>query len=141
MVRDTVCSFQVLDLVYRIASIVLIAFLVIVLGMPSAFVGWFKIEQDKIAATLCVQKEDLNNTCQGACQMDKMLKKVDKRADNTTAPDPNRIEIKEIQMLIEQNGSNMHEFTFAIACPDVSEKVLAGVKKSLFRPPVALWVG
>jgi len=129
------------NLFNRIASIVLIAILVIVLGMPSLFVGWFKIDQDRIAATLCVQKEDPNNTCKGSCHMNKMLKKVDNRTDNSTAPDPSRIEIKEIQMLLEQNGSNVCEFARTVAHYIASEKVLLGVKESIFRPPVTPLVG
>lgn len=73
--------------------------------------------------------------------MNKMLKKVDNRTDDGTAPDPSRIEIKEIQMLIEQKGFNVCEFTRTIEHYITSEKVLLGVKEILFRPPVAPLAG
>ena len=37
----------------------------------------FKINQDKIAKTLCVTKEIENNTCQGKCHLKKQLEKAD----------------------------------------------------------------
>ncbi|MGB5024238.1 MAG: hypothetical protein WBO44_02760 [Saprospiraceae bacterium] len=37
----------------------------------------FKINQDKIAKTLCVKKEIENNTCQGKCHLKKQLEKAD----------------------------------------------------------------
>ena len=37
----------------------------------------FKINQDKIAKTLCVKKEIKNNSCQGKCHLKKQLDKAD----------------------------------------------------------------
>ncbi|NOT93331.1 hypothetical protein [Ferruginibacter sp.] len=37
----------------------------------------YKINQDKIAKTLCVKKEIENNTCQGKCHLKKQLEKAD----------------------------------------------------------------
>jgi hypothetical protein len=37
----------------------------------------FKINQDKIAKTLCVKKEIKNNCCQGKCHLKKQLEKAD----------------------------------------------------------------
>ena len=37
----------------------------------------FKINQDTIAKTLCVKKEEKNNTCQGKCHLKKQLDKAD----------------------------------------------------------------
>lgn len=39
----------------------------------------FKINQDRIAKTLCVQKEIKNNCCKGKCHLDKQLKEADKQ--------------------------------------------------------------
>jgi hypothetical protein len=48
----------------------------------------FKINQDKIAKTLCVKKEIKNNGCQGKCHLKKQLDKADeeeqKQAPNST---------------------------------------------------------
>ena len=37
----------------------------------------FKINQDRIAKTLCVQKEIKNNCCKGKCHLEKELKKAE----------------------------------------------------------------
>lgn len=37
----------------------------------------FKINQDKIAKTLCVKKEIKNNSCQGKCHLKKQLEQAD----------------------------------------------------------------
>jgi hypothetical protein len=37
----------------------------------------FKINQERIAQTLCEQREIKNNTCEGKCHLEKQLKKVD----------------------------------------------------------------
>jgi hypothetical protein len=39
----------------------------------------FKINQDRIAKTLCVQKEIKNNCCKGKCHLEKELKKADEQ--------------------------------------------------------------
>jgi len=39
----------------------------------------FKINQDRIAKTLCVQKEIKNNCCKGKCHLEKQLKEADKQ--------------------------------------------------------------
>ncbi len=46
----------------------------------------FKIAQDKIAKTICVQRANSNNSCKGHCQLQKSLKKFEdneKRMENT----------------------------------------------------------
>ncbi len=37
----------------------------------------FKINQERIAKTLCVQKEIKNNCCKGKCHLEKQLKEAD----------------------------------------------------------------
>jgi hypothetical protein len=37
----------------------------------------FKINQDEIARTICIQRELVNNTCNGSCELQKSLKKLD----------------------------------------------------------------
>jgi hypothetical protein len=44
----------------------------------------FKINQDKIAKTLCVKKEIENNTCQGKCHLKKQLAEADKQEQKQT---------------------------------------------------------
>jgi hypothetical protein len=44
----------------------------------------FKINQDKIAKTLCVKKEIKNNCCQGKCHLKKQLDEADKQEQKQT---------------------------------------------------------
>lgn len=37
----------------------------------------FKINQDEIAKTICVQRKIANNTCNGRCELRKSLKKLE----------------------------------------------------------------
>lgn len=46
----------------------------------------FKINQDRIANTLCVQKEIKNNCCKGKCHLIKELKKVDEQQQKQIPP-------------------------------------------------------
>lgn len=46
----------------------------------------FKVAQDQIAKTICVQRAEINNTCNGRCELQKSLKKYEdneKRMDNS----------------------------------------------------------
>ncbi len=46
----------------------------------------FKLAQDEIAQTICVQRANINNNCNGRCELQKSLKKYDdneKRMNNT----------------------------------------------------------
>ena len=46
----------------------------------------FKINQDRIAKTLCVQKEIKNNCCKGKCHLEKELKKADEQQQKQLPP-------------------------------------------------------
>lgn len=37
----------------------------------------FKINQDEIAQTICIQRKTVNNSCNGRCELQKSLKKFD----------------------------------------------------------------
>ncbi|MGA9637753.1 hypothetical protein [Flavobacterium sp.] len=46
----------------------------------------FKVAQDQIAQTICVQRANINNSCNGRCELQKSLKKYEdneKRMNNT----------------------------------------------------------
>ncbi|WPR70998.1 hypothetical protein SLW70_13805 [Flavobacterium sp. NG2] len=46
----------------------------------------FKMAQEQIAKTICVQRANINNSCNGRCELQKSLKKYEdneKRMDNT----------------------------------------------------------
>lgn len=62
----------------------------------------FKINQDEIAKTICIQRKVANNTCNGRCELRKSLKKF---ADNEKEMQNNlkeKLELVYIQNTIEQ---------------------------------------
>jgi plasmid maintenance system antidote protein VapI len=62
----------------------------------------FKINQDEIAKTICIQRKIANNTCNGRCELQKSLKKF---ADNEKEMQNNlkeKSELVYIQNTLEQ---------------------------------------
>ena len=66
----------------------------------------FKINQDKIAKTLCVKKEIENNTCQGKCHLKKQLEKADEE-EQKQAPTNTK---EKVEVLYSQNHSALFLF-------------------------------
>lgn len=119
-----------------ITAILLIASLLFVIGTPSILVGWFKLDQERIAQTLCVKRSEAKNTCQGQCHMNKVLKKTENAADKSTSQERERIEVKEIQMIsqqVDEFAATPVAFTIPTESP---AKVLEGFHKVLLRPPI-----
>ena len=95
----------------------------------------FKINQDEIAKTICIQRKQQFNTCNGRCELQKSLKKYDdneKRMDNNLKE---KQELVYIQNIIAEN--------FTAAEPIISQQKLfacatdkpVSVAISTFRPP------
>jgi len=62
----------------------------------------FKMNQEYIAETLCVQKEIPRNTCHGECQLMKRLKKVEQAEQQQKPPVPKlKIEVLFCHQLID----------------------------------------
>ena len=96
----------------------------------------FKINQDEISKTICVQRKVANNTCNGRCELRKSLKKFE---DNERKMDNNlkeKYDLVYIQNNIETN----------IAPPKIIEnrvnlfsnftKKPISVSNTTFRPPL-----
>jgi hypothetical protein len=56
----------------------------------------FKSNQEIIAKTLCIEKEVLNNSCNGKCQLAKQLKKI---ATNENEDSSNIIDTEKLELL------------------------------------------
>jgi len=96
----------------------------------------FKISQDKIAKTICIQRANINNTCNGRCELQKSLKKYEdneKRMDHT-----NLKEKTELVFVLTPSfpECNLNE-SITMAKPDfhTPEKKTISVALSYFRPP------
>ena len=69
--------------------------------------------------------------------MHKVLKKVEKGNDEGTAPERTRIEVKEIQMLFEDEEFFELKIIEESLNDQNSCKILQGYTQDLFRPPMA----
>jgi hypothetical protein len=95
----------------------------------------FKINQDEIAKTICIQRKVANNTCNGQCELRKTLKKYDeneRKTDNVLKEKVELIYIKpvfenELVMSFDKNSSKLSVF-------HTSEKPIS-ISKLTFRPP------
>lgn len=98
----------------------------------------FKISQDKIAKTICIQRANINNSCNGRCELQKSLKKYEdneKRMDHTN--------LKEKAELVYTTVSLEFDFSPVVAAQkkgnlfsDFSAKPKM-VSFEIFRPPLA----
>ena len=95
----------------------------------------FKINQDEIAKTICIQRELVNNTCNGNCELQKSLKKLDseKKAESN---------FKEKLELIYTQFIPKYEFASIAFLEDkqqpftvISSKPTS-VSFAVFRPPL-----
>jgi plasmid maintenance system antidote protein VapI len=95
----------------------------------------FKINQDKIAKTICIQRKVANNTCNGRCELRKTLKKF---ADNEKEMQNNlkeKLELVYIQNTIEQiTPTAIVAFSTQKDYPFFNKKPIS-VVLSNFRPP------
>ena len=76
----------------------------------------FVINQDFIAKTLCIQKEEQKG-CNGKCQLNKQLKEVNNQSDNQPLQIKNRIELSYF-ILTKKESSVISEYLF----PNFSKK-------------------
>ncbi|MBF2707806.1 hypothetical protein IR213_04260 [Flavobacterium soyangense] len=96
----------------------------------------FKINQDEISKTICVQRKVANNTCNGRCELRKSLKKF---GDNERKMDNNLKEKSEfvyIQNSVETNiytPKNIESRTILFS--HFTKKPIS-VSNTTFRPPL-----
>jgi hypothetical protein len=69
----------------------------------------FKINQDQIAKTLCIQKNIKNNTCKGKCHLKKQLEGTEK--DDQTPEDQK--EKFEVQVFCEQKLPSVYSIRYS----------------------------
>lgn len=116
---------------------ILLAVLLLLPSFGSFFAySSFKLNQDEIAKTICVQRKMVNNSCNGRCELQKSLKKYsdnEKRMQNNL---DNKVDFVFIQNTVVANNFKLIEFNF-INKPTffVLEKKAISVSLSSFRPP------
>lgn len=123
----------------QIGAFTILIVLIINLFASSYILISFKINQNYIANTICVEKDKEVNTCQGSCHLKKQFDKIEEKEDTD-----NKIpEFKETHVthyfyqsthVISMVNSKIQEITFT----DTPNNTLLGVKKLCFKPPKAI---
>ncbi|WP_418263530.1 hypothetical protein [Flavobacterium faecale] len=97
----------------------------------------FKMAQDEIAQTICIQRANINNSCNGRCELQKSLKKYDdneKRMDKTNLKEKTELVYTTVPFQVQFNPSTtvtQKEKTFTA----FSAKPI-GISFSIFHPPL-----
>ena len=95
----------------------------------------FKINQDRIIKTICVQRKFATNTCQGHCALKKTLKNFDENERKMNSILKEKIELIYIQSFFENTVSFAFDFySKRIKDFQIDEKPIS-ISTSLFRPP------
>jgi predicted phage-related endonuclease len=95
----------------------------------------FKINQDEIAKTICIQRKIANNTCNGNCELKKSLKQFDDNEKEMQNNLKEKLELVYIQNTLETTYSIVAT-TFCTQKKYFSfDKKPISVSLSNFRPP------
>ncbi|WP_395047663.1 hypothetical protein [Flavobacterium sp.] len=95
----------------------------------------FKINQDEIIKTICIQRQLVNNTCNGSCELQKSLKKLDSEKKSESS-------FKENFELVYTQFAPQYEFNSILFLEDkqqiftlISNKPTS-VSFAVFHPPL-----
>jgi hypothetical protein len=69
----------------------------------------FKIQQDYIVNNLCVQKDEVVNTCNGSCVLTNQLKEVEANQENSEYPANSKTRIS-LDFVAVKNSSSINIF-------------------------------
>ena len=95
----------------------------------------FKINQDEIVKTICIQRQLVNNTCNGNCELQKSLKKLDSEKKTESS-------FKEKLELIYTQFIHKYEITPIAFLEDKSQTFTiitsnpTSISFPFFRPPL-----
>ncbi|MFC0777028.1 hypothetical protein [Flavobacterium sp. HJSW_4] len=119
--------------------VILLCGLIFLPSMGSMFVyASFKLNQEQIAKTICVQRKQIFNSCNGRCELQKSLKKYSDNEKQMQDALKEKLEIVYICITSEVS------FTF-IAPAEYQQTTFAflksqpvGISSSTFRPPAGI---
>lgn len=94
----------------------------------------FKIHQEVISQTLCVQKDEMKNTCNGKCHLAKQLEKSDESSEEAPVLPTNLQEV--LLFFAQTNEFEWKHFENEILfVPHVSDLYGIESENSIFHPP------
>ncbi|WP_255580390.1 hypothetical protein [Flavobacterium sp. UMI-01] len=97
----------------------------------------FKMAQDEIAQTICIQRANINNSCNGRCELQKSLKKYEdneKRMNHTNLKEKTELvyTVAPFEFHFDPNNTpSIKEAVFSVFC----EKPKS-VSFAVFHPPL-----
>lgn len=102
--------------------------------LKSAIFIDFKINQEFIVETLCIQKDEANNTCNGQCHLTQQFEKADESSDELPAT---LTEIQEVILYFNCAEAIILETNevLGIKNPVISTLVPSEETCSIFHPP------
>jgi len=116
--------------------IILLCGLIFLPSLSSIFVyASFKLNQQEIARTICVQRKQVFNSCNGRCELQKSLKKYSDNEKQMQDSLKEKLEIVYICITSEVNSTlislledQQNDFAFLNSKP-------VGISSTTFRPP------
>lgn len=96
----------------------------------------FKINQDEIAKTICIQRKVANNTCNGLCELRKSLKKYDDNEKKMQNILKDKIEVVYIQNATELDLSIFSTIELKDSPTFLFEKKPIAASNFIFHPPL-----
>lgn len=119
--------------------IILLCGLIFLPSLGSMFIyASFKLKQQEIAKTICVQRKQIFNTCNGRCELQKSLKKYSDNEKQMQDSLKEKLELVYICISTEVNFTTkepveLQQKTFAF----LNSKPV-GVSSLTFRPPAGI---
>jgi hypothetical protein len=95
----------------------------------------FKINQDEISKTICIQKKLQFNTCNGRCELLKSYKKLEDNERKMQNNLKEKVELVYVQNISETNFSIVVQPTSTPKNYNTFDKKPISVISSNFRPP------
>lgn len=95
----------------------------------------FKINQDEIAKTICIQRKIVNNSCNGRCELQKSLKQFEDNEKKMNNHLKEKTELVYIQTILENNASVVIPVVSIQKNYNFFDKKPIVVVLSNFRPP------
>lgn len=95
----------------------------------------FKIQQDEIAKTICIQRKIANNSCNGRCELRKTLKQFDENERKMNTILKEKLELIYIKPIFgNELAQTFKSYSSQLLVFHSTEKPIS-ISKSNFRPP------
>ncbi|WP_236353528.1 hypothetical protein [Flavobacterium seoulense] len=117
--------------------IIVLSILIFLPSFGSLFVyASFKINQDEIAKTICVQRKQVFNSCNGRCELQKSIKKYSDNERKMQDKLKDKVELVYVQNTVEIDFEVIPVVISKKNTSILFEKKPVSVSHSTFHPPL-----